>query len=98
MLIISDPPEGKEGQPKSPPDYVPDEGEMSLLKAKHFKTADVVNDAIWKLIFVADASDLQKLEQIYPSHIAAYTNYKNVPGWFEDLITRIPHRRASDTP
>lgn len=96
MLIISPPPEtGAHGERRSS-ELVLDEGEVSLLQAKHYGTADKFTQALWELILIADADDLAKLAKVYPSHIAAYINYKRVPGWFDNLITRMPQRRTTD--
>jgi hypothetical protein len=95
MYIIGDPKE--EQRPEdAKPDIDLDEGELSLIKCKHYGTADKFNNALWELIWIADADDLAKLEQVYPKHIAAYINYKRVPGWFEELVSRMPQRRTSD--
>ncbi len=97
MLVISPAPDVKMDDTPVTSEFKPDEGELSLLQAKHYGTADKYTEALWYLIFLADADALEKLQTIYPSHIAAYINYKRVPGWFDNLISRMPQsRRASD--
>lgn len=91
MYIISPPHKKKD---KDEPHHQPlddlTEGERSLLQFKHFKTADQFTKALWTLLFLADANDLEKMSKVYPSHVEAYYEYKRVPGWFENLVSRYP--------
>jgi hypothetical protein len=96
MLIESEPNEN--ANPLGRIEDIPlTEGEQSLVQCKLYKTADKFEQALWELIFVADAINLAKLKEIYPSHLEAYLNYKREPGWFELLIAKLPARRASDS-
>lgn len=99
MMIVSEPSEAKvdvrEGDTRLE-DLGLTEGELALVKVKHYKSADEFTQALFHAITHADATDLEKLQSVYPSHLDAYRNYKIVPGWYENLVTRLPQRRQSD--
>lgn len=94
MLFITKPTSARKNETPAVPPL--NEGEMSLVKFKYYKTADAFTQALWTTIFLADALQLTKLAMIYPDHVGAYLNYSRVPGWFDAIIAHMPRRRSTD--
>lgn len=100
MLIITPPPH----QPPPPiahngPQIELTIGEQDLIAAKHYKKASPFVSALWTLIQEADANNIELIKQVYPSHVEAWTHFKLVPEWWDQLISTLPvYQRRSDDP
>lgn len=98
MFIMTEPQKETEEKPaeRRMEDLDLTPGELALIQVKFYKNADMFTEALMAAITYADADDLIKLRQVYPEHVEAYRNYKIVPGWYDNLVSRLPQRRQSD--
>jgi hypothetical protein len=64
------------------------EGERSLHRWQ-YAVQSGFECLLWKLISCADSTNLSKLEQGFPEHVAAYRQYIHTPGYWDALKERM---------
>jgi len=74
-------------------------GERSLIQRHiHRDNQGGFERKLWELIEVADSTNLDRLAEGFPEHVAAYRAYSNTSGWWHELLARADAEyRASKT-